>query len=274
MAIIENTSPGTVTSQIGSSDQKISRGRPKPICFTIMPFGEWFDDYYEELYCPAVKAAGLDPKRADDLYRPSTIINDIWAYTQTSKLILADLTGKNPNVFYELGLAHALAKPAILITESINDVPFDLRSLRVIVYDKNQPDWGVALQESITKSIKEIMESPLESVLPTFLSVKPGAKPKGVSAKDKTILEMKRDIDLLRTEMVRGGGIDRGQIRSGEEASALIRRYLDMGMPPKLIESNLRERGAPLPWVRDRVRMLMGTQHRRKKAKKHSTLGS
>src|SRR6266436_6612471 len=136
--------PESLVSSVPTDDSNAnnSRSRRKPTCFTIMPFGEWLDDYYDELYCPTIKAAGLDPKRADDLYRPSTIINDIWSYTQSSKLILADLTGKNPNVFYELGLAHALAKPAILITESINDVPFDLRSLRVIVYDKNQPDWG------------------------------------------------------------------------------------------------------------------------------------
>ena len=71
---------------------KKQRSRPKPACFTIMPFGEWFDDYYDELYCPAIRAAGLEPKRADDLYRPSTIINDIWSYTQSAKLIFYLLT--------------------------------------------------------------------------------------------------------------------------------------------------------------------------------------
>jgi hypothetical protein len=84
-------------------------------CFTIMPFGGWFDEYYTSIYKPAIISAGLHPCRADDWYRPSAIVNDIWAYTKSAKLILADLTGKNPNVFYELGLAHALAKPAILI---------------------------------------------------------------------------------------------------------------------------------------------------------------
>jgi len=263
----DEVTASTATNQTGSVDNKKRKGRPKPTCFTIMPFGEWFDDYYEELYCPAIRAAGLDPKRADDLYRPSTIINDIWSYTQSAKLILADLTGKNPNVFYELGLAHALAKPAILITDSITDVPFDLRSLRVIVYDKNQPDWGDALQESITKSIKEIVDSPLESVLPTFLSVKPGAKPKEVSAKDKTILEMKRDIDLLRMELNRNPPVGRSLVRSSEEAEHLIQRYMKMGMPLNLIEGNMLERGAPRPWVRNRLQELSGLRNRRRREK-------
>jgi hypothetical protein len=133
-------------------------------CFTVMPFGGWFDDYYESIYKPAIERAGLRACRADDLYRPSTIVTDIWTYTKSAKLILADLSGKNPNVFYELGLAHALAKPAILVTESMDDVPFDLRALRVLQYDKNQPRWGEQLQEKITASIKEVVASPLQAV--------------------------------------------------------------------------------------------------------------
>jgi hypothetical protein len=49
----------------------------KQICFVIMPFGGWLDDYYETVYTPAIVRAGLEPHRADDLFRPSTIVNDI-----------------------------------------------------------------------------------------------------------------------------------------------------------------------------------------------------
>src|SRR4051794_9506809 len=100
--------------------------KTKAECFTIMPFGDWFDDYYDQIYVPAITTAGLVARRADDLYRPSAIVHDIWEMTCAAKIILADLTGKNPNVFYELGLAHAIAKPAVLVAESIADVPFDL----------------------------------------------------------------------------------------------------------------------------------------------------
>lgn len=138
------------TSQLkkATAAKKVRKKKsPKPrktedrrdICFTIMPFGGWFDDYYETIYSPAIENAGLRPFRADDIYTPGSITNDIWNYTKKSKLLLADLTDKNPNVFYELGLAHALAKPVILITEDVEDIPFDLRPLRVIKYDKNLP---------------------------------------------------------------------------------------------------------------------------------------
>ena len=169
-------------------------------CFTIMPFGGWFDAYYTSIYKPAIEAAGLNPCRADDLSRPSSIINDIWEYTKSAKLILADLTGKNPNVFYELGLAHALAKPAILIAASMDDVPFDLRALRVLEYDKNQPRWGDELQERITKAIQEVMASPIEAVLPAFLTVSTDSKPKSITEQDKAMLELKREVDLLKNE--------------------------------------------------------------------------
>ena len=175
--------------------------RSKGTCFTIMPFGTWFDYYYETIYVPAIKSTNLVPRRADDLYRPSAIVQDIWDLTQQAKVLLADLSGKNPNVFYELGLAHALTKPAILITESIDDVPFDLRSLRVIVYDKNEPNWGEVLKQKIETAINEILASPLEAVLPTFLKVKETTSNATVTKEEKELISLRQDVDLLKRQV-------------------------------------------------------------------------
>ena len=152
----------------GQQAQQKNNSAPADLCFVIMQFGGFFDTYYEKIYIPAIRATDLAPKRVDDLYRPSAIINDIWEYTNKAKVILADLTGKNSNVFYELGLAHALAKPAILVTENINDVPFDLRSLRILEYNKNLPDWSTQLRENIESAIKATLASPGSSLLPFF----------------------------------------------------------------------------------------------------------
>lgn len=151
-----------------------------------MPFGGWFDEYYEKIYCPAIKSAGLKPTRSDNLYRPSSIVQDIWKFTQDAKIILAELTDKNPNVFYELGLAHAISKPAVFITKNIEDVPFDLRGLRVIQYDTNVPDWGNVLKENIIQAIKETLADPEESIPPTFLGIKKTRKRKS-QKKDRLI---------------------------------------------------------------------------------------
>jgi hypothetical protein len=222
-----------------------------------MPFGGWFDGYYSAIYQPAIVAAGLTPKRADDMYRPSTIVNDIWDYTKQAKIILADLTGKNANVFYELGLAHALAKPAILVAETMNDVPFDLRALRVIEYDKNEPNWGDLLKDKITKSISEVLASPLAAVLPAFLDVKPADQQPKVSERDIKMIELRQEVDLLRRELRSRLERDRGpMIQDADEAESLLRRFLDARMPRHVIVREMAERGAPPGWVEMRLDQL------------------
>lgn len=174
----------------------------KDICFTIMPFGGYFDIYYQSIYYPAIIDAGLSPIRVDDLSRPSPIVNDIWTYTKKAKIILADLTGRNPNVFYELGLAHALAKPVVLISESMEDVPFDLKSLRVITFDKNLPGWNEILKERIALSIHETLESPIKAILPTFLETSNLSKPISVTEQEKALLELKRDFESFKNSIM------------------------------------------------------------------------
>jgi hypothetical protein len=233
---------------------------PTETCFTIMPFGGWFDTYYETVYKPAIEAAGLRACRADDLYRPGTIVNDIWMYTQQAKIVLADLSGKNPNVFYELGLAHALAKPAILVTESMEDVPFDLRALRVLEYDKNRPMWGQKLVEDIASAIKEVLKSPLQAVLPAFLSVSDEAKPRSVSQQEKAFLELRREVDLLRREVAGASRYAPGPGVGPSEARALMTEYFKAGMPLKEAVSRMRRYGVPESFVRDAWNELRGVQ--------------
>ncbi len=225
------------------------------ICFTIMPFGGWFDDYYSSIFCPAIKAAGFTPKRADDLYRPSTIVTDIWSYTKKSEIILADLSGKNPNVFYELGLAHALAKPAILVVESMDDVPFDLRALRVIVYDKNVPDWGALLGEKIEKAIEEISQSPTESVLPAFLNAQRQQSTKtSMSERDLELLELRQEVGRLSREIRVGDRPSYSEsMISRLGAERLLDRWLRMGMSSGSIKRRLRDRGVPSNWIEDKL---------------------
>ena len=246
--------PKKKASKKRASKKKATDRSKQHICFTIMPFGGWFNDYYLNIYRPAIEATGMKPHRADDLYRPSTIVNDIWSYTKQAKLVLADLTGKNPNVFYELGLAHALAKPAILIAESMDDVPFDLRSLRVIEYDKNDPDWGETLQQKIQNAIREVLDAPLQSVLPAFLEVKPSKEQSTVSERDKELLDLRQEIESIRADVRSRTPYERPEIiRSEEEARELLSHYRSLGMPSSLIISRLTERGAPRGWVESRI---------------------
>lgn len=81
-----------------------------------------------------------------------------------AKLLLADLTGKNPNVFYELGLAHAAKQPVIFAAAQVEDVPFDLRHLRVIIYDIREPEWASRLRKSVTDYLKNAAKEPEKSI--------------------------------------------------------------------------------------------------------------
>ncbi|KAB5489516.1 hypothetical protein [Flagellimonas hadalis] len=236
--------------------KKELNNKERPNCFIIMPFGGWFDKYFSDIYVPAIEKAGFEAKRADDLYRPGNIVNDIWNYTKNANVILADLTNKNPNVFYELGLAHAITKPAILITASMEDVPFDLRSLRVIVYDKNSPDWGDILKDKIAKALEETLKSPEDAIPPTFLEVSKTKRLK-VGEEEKELLELRRDLNSLKRE-VRSKPNNR--IRRVEEeihpneAEMLIKRYIENGLDDIDIAEKLEPFGPPINWTLDKIK--------------------
>lgn len=69
----------------------------------------------------------------------------------------------NPNVFYELGLAHALNKPVVLVSSNEDDVPFDLRHIRVIIYDQTDPFWGQKLIDKVADNIRSAIDHPEEA---------------------------------------------------------------------------------------------------------------
>ena len=77
---------------------------------------------------------------------------------------MAELTSRNPNVFYELGLARKLKKPVVLISSNEMDVPFDLKHIRVIYYDVTDPFWGNKLLDKVAENILSALKNPEEAV--------------------------------------------------------------------------------------------------------------
>lgn len=133
-------------------------------CFVMMPFGEPLGSYYQSIYVPAIKKAGMHPVRADDdLFGTGKIIDQVWRGITESKVLVAELTTRNPNVFYELGLAHALQKPVVLVSSNEGDVPFDLQHIRVIYYDVNDPFWGEKLIEKVAENVLSAINNPEEA---------------------------------------------------------------------------------------------------------------
>jgi hypothetical protein len=106
-----------------------------PDVFVAMPFSSKLEPVYEDHIKKAIARLDLEVGRADDFFRRGSIMSDIWSAIHAARVVVADLTGRNPNVLYEIGLAHAIGKDTILISQSMDDVPSDLRHLRVIVYE-------------------------------------------------------------------------------------------------------------------------------------------
>ena len=134
-------------------------------CFVMMPFASPIGGYYKHVYKPAIEKAGLNPVRADnEIFGAGKIMDQVWAGINAATVLIAELTARNPNVYYELGIAHALQKPVVLVSSNEEDVPFDLKHIRVIYYDKNDPFWGQKLLEKVAENIVSAIKNPEEAI--------------------------------------------------------------------------------------------------------------
>lgn len=140
-------------------------------CFVVMPFSPPIGTYYSLVFEPAIRKAGLTPARADsEIFGTGKIIDQIWKGITEAKVLVAELTTRNPNVFYELGLAHALNKPVVLVAGKEEDVPFDLRHIRVIYYDTTDPYWGQKLVDKVAENILSALKKPEEALFKAALT--------------------------------------------------------------------------------------------------------
>ena len=102
----------------------------------MMPFSQEFDRVYDAIQS-ICKSQNLKAIRVDDIYRPTRINDDIFSVIAQSRLVISDLTGRNPNVLYETGLAHALNRDVVMLVQNEQDVPFDLGNIRYVKYLPN-----------------------------------------------------------------------------------------------------------------------------------------
>ena len=134
-------------------------------CFVMQPFDGYLGEYYEKIFKPAIEKAGLRAVRADDdIFATGKIMDQVWRGIREATVLVAELTSKNPNVFYELGLAHALEKPVVLVSSNQDDVPFDLGHIRAIFYDQRDPFWGEKLIDKVADNIRSALENPEDAI--------------------------------------------------------------------------------------------------------------
>ncbi|MEP7286342.1 MAG: toll/interleukin-1 receptor domain-containing protein [Chloroflexota bacterium] len=124
--------------------------------FVIMPFREPFNTIFKDHIKPFGSKYGLKIKRGDDFFSRGSIMSEVWSAMFNAYIVIAECTGRNPNVFYELGIAHTLNKPGILITQNIDDIPFNIQHLRNIPYEYTPHGVG-ELERNLEKAIVKLL---------------------------------------------------------------------------------------------------------------------
>ncbi|MBK8027080.1 MAG: hypothetical protein IPK19_38265 [Chloroflexi bacterium] len=122
--------------------------------FVAMPFASELKPIYTDHILKVTGQLGLTCRRGDDFFTTNHIMQDVWSAIYQSELCIVDCTGRNPNVFYELGIAHTLGRKTILIVQSLDDIPFDLKAFRVIDYLYTPPGM-VEFETRLTKTLRE-----------------------------------------------------------------------------------------------------------------------
>lgn len=107
----------------------------KPFAFVLMPFSDDFADIYKFGIQATADENGIVAERVDEQFYSETMLERIYRQIDAADVIIADMSGRNPNVFYEVGYAHAKGKLCTLLTQDAADIPFDLKHHRHLVYD-------------------------------------------------------------------------------------------------------------------------------------------
>jgi len=148
---------GPVTAAVSRQRRMAKRStKPKAFCFVLMPFDDAFNDVYQLGIKEACAQSSAYCERVDEQIFHESILERIFNQISKADLIIADMTGRNPNVFYEVGYAHALGKRAILLTKNADDIPFDLKHFPHIVYG----DSITSLREDLAGRVKWFVDNP------------------------------------------------------------------------------------------------------------------
>jgi hypothetical protein len=257
------------------------------VCFVIAPIGAdgstdrlRSDQVLKHIIGPSVRECGYEPIRADQISEPGLITSQVIQHIVDDPLVIADLTGRNPNVFYELALRHAIKKPIVQIIHATETIPFDVAASRTVHVDHRDLDSVAKAKEEITKQIRHVERNPEDVDTPISVAVELQSLRKSDNPLEKSyaeILAMLTDIragmsdmrDGVRGRMIFGPVLDDlmmsfdrlnramefedGKPLSAEQVEMLrstVRRMerpiehlcMESGMPPELFVRKFRSR--------------------------------
>ena len=181
----------------------------KKTCFVISPIGsdgsdirKRADQILKHVLKPATDSCGFNAIRADDISEPGIITSQVIQHIIDDPLVVADLTGMNPNVFYELAIRHAIRKPLIQIIKKDEKLPFDIAGMRTITVDHRDLDSVEDAKNEIIKQIKAIMKKkPEEIESPISVSLELQALKHSTNPEERSFAEFISAINFLRLDI-------------------------------------------------------------------------
>ncbi len=148
------------------------------VCFVIAPIGTEgsdvrvrSDQVLKHIITPAARECGYEPIRADQISEPGLITSQVIQHIVQDPLVIADLTGRNPNVFYELAVRHAIKKPVVQIIQAAELIPFDVAGSRTIHVDHHDLDSAAKAKEEIVRQIHSVEKNPGDVDTPISVAV-------------------------------------------------------------------------------------------------------
>lgn len=205
-------------------------------CFFIAPIGKEgselrkrSDGVRDFVVKPAVAELGLETVRADDLEQPGQITLQVIEHVLRAKAVVADLTGANANVFYELAIRHTAKLPVVLIAahDEIDRLPFDIQQMRVIALDHQDLASAASAKEQITTHLSQALDGAVDSPITTVLNLE--ALEQGTSV-EQTLADLVTRVDDLSratTEL-------RVQIKRGDSVRETLRSHI---LSPAVVHS-------------------------------------
>ena len=147
-------------------------------CFVVAPIGKHgseirkrSDNVFNYIIAPTVSKFGYEAVRADKIDEPGSINHQITLQLLNAELVIADLTGSNPNVFYELAVRHAFRKPFIQIIKKDDLIPFDIKDLRTIEVDEQDLESVHFAINAISQQIEMIENEPQSIITPISVAL-------------------------------------------------------------------------------------------------------
>jgi hypothetical protein len=179
------------------------------ICFVIAPIGEAdseprkrSDQVLKHIIIPATSDCGYKAIRADQISEPGMITSQVIQHVVEDPLVVADLTGRNPNVFYELAIRHAIRKPLIQLIQKSEQIPFDVAGTRTIQVDHRDLDSVVSAKQEIVAQIRALEGNPDKLETPISVSLDLQALRQSGNPEERSRADMLSALNDLRANFM------------------------------------------------------------------------